>query len=85
MTTPAPTEPAACDVEGCPRKAETRDWCKSHYTRWLRTGSPIANGRPMPPAELVRLRRLVGLPDTGPTPEMVDRWRVEEAFTEATA
>lgn len=27
-----------CAVEGCPKKARTRDWCSMHYERWRLTG-----------------------------------------------
>lgn len=39
--------------------------------------------RPLPEDELMRLRRMVGVPDTGPTPEQVQRWNRIEAQTEA--
>ena len=29
-----------CAVDGCTRSAMSRGWCKPHYARWLRHGSP---------------------------------------------
>jgi len=29
-----------CSVEGCGKKAYTRTWCRTHYSRWIRTGDP---------------------------------------------
>lgn len=31
--------PAACTVDGCPRKPVARGWCMTHWRRWRRTGS----------------------------------------------
>ena len=30
-----------CSVEGCGKKVSARDWCKMHYTRWLRHGDHL--------------------------------------------
>ena len=30
-----------CDIEGCGRAVESRDWCIVHYSRWMRTGDPL--------------------------------------------
>lgn len=29
-----------CSVDGCPSEAIARGWCRNHYNRWHRTGSP---------------------------------------------
>ena len=29
-----------CSVEGCERPARSRGWCKPHYDRWIKRGSP---------------------------------------------
>lgn len=40
-----------CSVEGCGERRQKRDWCRKHYSRWLRYGDPTAgvtpNGAPM--------------------------------------
>ena len=33
-----------CMVEGCDRNSHCRGWCKLHYERWRRLGSPTAPG-----------------------------------------
>ena len=30
-----------CAIEGCPARAEARDFCKLHYSRWRRHGDPL--------------------------------------------
>lgn len=40
-----------CSIEGCGKSAKTRGWCKTHYSRWLRTGDagaavPVTTHRP---------------------------------------
>ncbi len=39
-----------CSVEGCTANARCKGWCKMHYTRWVRTGSPV--GLKRSPAKL---------------------------------
>lgn len=36
-----------CKIDTCSGPARSRGWCKKHYTRWIRTGSPLAK-RPVP-------------------------------------
>jgi hypothetical protein len=31
-----------CIIEGCPLPTDSRNWCSAHYTRWVRTGDPLA-------------------------------------------
>ena len=33
-----------CIIEGCDRPSYVRGWCRSHYKRWERHGSPTAGG-----------------------------------------
>lgn len=35
----------ACSVEGCERPRRRREWCSTHYTRWLRHGDPTVTLR----------------------------------------
>lgn len=63
--------------------------CTKHYGRWYRHGDPLFErepywSKPMPPAELVRLRRLVGVPDAGPSARMNRRWAIKERQEVAT-
>jgi hypothetical protein len=67
----------SCTVENCNNKHQARGFCHVHYARWNRTGSPMGKG-PLPRSEVVRLRRLVGVPDDGPTPEMCKEWEYAE-------
>lgn len=63
---------------------QSRQLCPTHYQRWRRHGDPAAVGRPvyaMHPAELVRLRRMVGVPASGPTRRMVHRWNRQEKWS----
>lgn len=32
-----------CSIDGCERKSWARDWCKSHYAKWLRSGDPLTS------------------------------------------
>jgi hypothetical protein len=38
-----PRPEAVCTVPGCGRKRHKREWCKTHYERWLRNGDPGEN------------------------------------------
>ena len=67
----------SCDVEGCDYPHKSNGFCQMHYGRWRRTGSPLGKG-PLPLVEVVRLRRMIGLPDTGPTPAMRREWASTE-------
>jgi hypothetical protein len=69
-----------CTVEGCDDQVRARGWCLSHYSRWRKTGSPLGRG-PVSRRELLVLRRAVGVPDDGPSPEQTARWIREEART----
>lgn len=41
-----------CSVPGCERPEASRGWCKGHWQRWSRTGSPgRAEFGPVPPEE----------------------------------
>ncbi len=31
-----------CSIDGCGGSVSARGWCKRHYTRWWRTGDPLA-------------------------------------------
>lgn len=33
-----------CSIEGCHREAKARGWCKAHWIRWKRHGSPTGGG-----------------------------------------
>lgn len=74
-----------CSVDGCHRTRVYRRYCEPHYRRWRRHGDPLATRprgmRVLTDHELVQLRRAVGLPDTGPTPDMRIRWLRQEANT----
>lgn len=35
-----------CDIKGCPNPHLGRGWCKTHYDRWAKTGSPMGSRRP---------------------------------------
>ena len=70
-----------CDVEGCDHPHAAHGFCQLHHARWRRTGSPLGQG-PLPMAEVVRLRRLEGLPDDGPTPEMRAAWKLADGLME---
>jgi hypothetical protein len=67
-----------CDVEGCTKPHDSRGLCQAHYFRLRRTGSPLGVG-PLPLSEVVKLRRLVGIPIDGPTPEMRAQYARDEA------
>ncbi len=34
-----------CSIPGCSKAARSRGWCRAHYERWRRNGSPTARGR----------------------------------------
>ena len=40
-----------CSIDGCEKRASSRGWCHTHYTRWVRHGDPAAvhatNGQPL--------------------------------------
>lgn len=36
----------ACSVDGCDRVSVGRGWCRVHYNRWHRHGSPTGGGTP---------------------------------------
>ncbi|WP_027947193.1 hypothetical protein [Amycolatopsis taiwanensis] len=75
----APEKDTHCSVDGCTNTRTARGYCLGHYTNWKRTGNPEhAPVQQLSRDELVYLRRLVGLPDTGPTAEQIARWRAEE-------
>ena len=42
----------ACSIPDCDRPVLRREWCGSHYKRWLRHGDPLAGGRQMRPPGL---------------------------------
>lgn len=71
----------ACTVDGCGRPRKTaRGLCPTHDARMRRHGTTAPpDSIPLPRAELVRLRRLVGLPDDGPDEATVRRWKRDEA------
>ena len=68
-----------CDVEGCTNTPDARGLCNRHYRQWRKRGrcEPVVHALPL--AEVIRLRRLVGVPDTGPTPEQWEAWNRLEA------
>lgn len=35
-----------CSVDGCEKPHKARGWCKSHYRRWLRAGTPEMEQKP---------------------------------------
>ncbi|MGH3095488.1 MAG: hypothetical protein ACRDMV_05745 [Streptosporangiales bacterium] len=67
-----------CRVEGCEGRHFALGYCVKHHGRLRATGDPLGKG-PLPLGECIRLRRLVGLPDDGPTDEHRRRWNTQEA------
>lgn len=61
--------------------------CGMHYQRWRRYGNPEmepmgnmgGRRRKVSQAEIVRLRRMVGVPDRGPTKLLTARWTRQES------
>ena len=47
-----------CIIPGCdkPSRSKSADWCKKHYHRWYRNGSPLTLRGPRPPTDLVDQR-----------------------------
>ena len=47
-----------CIIPGCdkPSRSKSADWCKMHYHRWYRNGSPLALRGPRPPTDLIGQR-----------------------------
>ena len=39
---------STCRVDGCTRTILARDWCRKHYDRWRKNGSPLIRNRPKP-------------------------------------
>lgn len=74
------TDVATCSVGGCGTPSTHRGLCLAHYHRRRRTGS-VYGAKALPEPDLIRLRRLVGVPDDGPSVEMVNRWNRVEART----
>ena len=35
--------PTKCSIDGCDRCSDSRGWCKSHWKRWKRSGSPTGS------------------------------------------
>ena len=69
--------------EYCPEPWHARKLCVKHYQRWRRHRATEAEaGRArygMRTPELIRLRRMVGVPENGPTRSMKLRWARQEA------
>lgn len=46
--------PASCSIDACPKPVHARGWCRTHYMRWKRTGTPEAANVQLPwPANLL--------------------------------
>jgi hypothetical protein len=74
-------EPVSCAVDFCPDPAKQSGWCHKHYGRWRRHGDPlheVQRRQRLPERELIRLRRMVGLGDEGPTAVDMRRWKRDE-------
>lgn len=65
-----------CSAATCDAPAYSRDLCQRHYSRARRAGQLNR----LPDHEVVRLRRAVGIPETGPTRDMIEQWNKEEAL-----
>lgn len=52
-----------CSIPDCDRKRFARGWCRNHYARWFRTGTPHGTGTP--PGEPKRFIEEVALPFDG--------------------
>ncbi len=37
---------SSCSIPDCNKRHQARGWCKKHYSRWQRHGSPLATPRP---------------------------------------
>jgi len=76
------TSPVPCPVEGCPEaRYGRRRYCRTHEYRFRRYGHPEGHNTRtrLPREQLAYLRRLVGIPDDGPTETQRQQWRVDEA------
>ena len=40
-----------CKIDGCNKRVNARGWCKSHWQRWRRNGSPLGGRTPVGEAE----------------------------------
>ncbi|GAA1223142.1 hypothetical protein GCM10009676_00500 [Prauserella halophila] len=70
-----------CDRTDCHRTHYARGLCQRHYTQQRRRTPRTSKANSIDRARLVYLRRLVGLPDDGPTPEHTHRWNRQENTT----
>lgn len=81
----APATTLECSVDGCTDPARLQGWCRIHHGRWRRTGDPTAlrSSPKLDETTVAELRRKVGIPPEGPTPEMVTAWREEESLPDS--
>jgi hypothetical protein len=70
-----------CSAWGCRYERSSGGLCITHLRRKQRHGDPEIGGR-LPRAEVIRLRRLVHLDDTGPTETQIAQWIAEEGVDE---